>query len=117
MIQNRFIIAAAALLPITALAFAQGGKEDNPGSAYIVINNTNLRLSCAYRWAGAGQPWHGWFQIPSAGNWRLPADRELSFQCASPVRRRIYPLKLGARYSLLRATDGAVDLVRVTAGH
>ena len=83
-----------------------------PGGFYLVINNTNQSLKCAYKMQHG--EWSGWFQIPPAGNWTSGVRGAVSFQCAPPVRQRVYPLVPGTRYALLRTANGPIDLVAVT---
>ena len=114
--QNRLIATSAAVLLLVGAPALGQGKQDNPHTSYIVINNSNQQLSCAWKLPGPGKPWHGWFQIPAGANWTAPASGAVSFQCARPVKKLAYVLQPGLRYSLLRASDGSVDLIRVTTG-
>jgi hypothetical protein len=109
---NRWIVLAL-LLSGAARAQAQAV----PGNFYVVINNTNGAQMCAIKWLGTA--WSPWFKIGRAANWQLRrAGNDLYFQYRPPVRQVRYTLHLQKRYSLLRATDGGVELVEVTAtGH
>lgn len=110
MIRIRLAAAGAASLALAALPSCA-----LPKGQFVVINNTNQALDCAYKPPGDGARWKGWTRVPAAGNWRFASPAEVSVQCAAPVKRRIYELEPGERYSLVRARDGSVDLVRVTA--
>ena len=95
-------------------AFNAAAAAAQAPAPYLVINNTNQKLSCSSR-PPDGQ-WEPWFDLPPAANWVSPSGSPLIlFQCRPPVEQVNYPLKPLARYSLLPFGTG-VRLVEVTQG-
>lgn len=109
-------LAVIGLAGMAATAQLEGVNAVVAVDSFVVINNTNAPLTCA---KNGGSGWGDWFTIASGAEWNdidFDIGASAKFQCRPPVRGLSYTIVAGKRYSLLRAADGGVDLVEVTAG-
>jgi hypothetical protein len=85
-------------------------------SLYVVINNSSKGFFCATQSAGSSF-WSGWFKMMPGNEWNdqsPPQPKNVAFQCTSPVKRWIYVLQPGNRYSVQRNDEGIIQVVQVT---
>ena len=103
--------AVAVLVAIPSMLTLQSA----PAGIFLVKNNTAEPLRCRHRVGPSAWSRHQLLE-PGAEFHRRGSDGLLQLTCDPPVKRVVYALRPGERYSLLRAADGAVELRRIAVG-
>jgi len=85
---------------------------------YFVKNNSGSALRCTFRRGREGE-WQPYVTLPPAEEFavrQFDDNERLYFFCSAPMRRAVFRLQAGERYSLLAREDGEVRLFRIDPG-
>ena len=92
---------AAGILALLA-AFNAAAATAQPAQNFLVINNTDLKVTCSTR--APNGTWDNWFVMLPGANWTVASTSPIiEFQCQPPVAQFSFTLRPGARYSSLKS--------------